>query len=47
MERYLTNFIENGYDNQTVIRSLDETDLDVMAITLPGHRKLLLQSVSQ
>ena len=40
-------FTKNGYDDLEVIAEINETDLDAMQITLPGHRKKILLRVHQ
>ena len=42
LEQYASKFLDNGYDDPDSIPDLEETDLDAMDITLPGHRKRLL-----
>lgn len=44
LEQYADNFLQNGYDEESSLKSIDEKDLDAMNITLPGHRKRLLQN---
>jgi len=39
---YTTKFLQNGYDNMLAISNLDQTDLDTIGISLPGHRKTLM-----
>jgi 2,3-bisphosphoglycerate-dependent phosphoglycerate mutase len=39
---YTTNFLENGYDSLFVCSHLEESDLDLLRITKPGHRKTIL-----
>jgi len=43
MEQYEEAFESSGYTSTVVLRLLDDTDLDVIGVTLPGHRKLLLE----
>lgn len=42
LEQYAPQFQNNGYDLELAIKLLDETDLDLLGITISGHRKLLL-----
>jgi len=44
LEMYYTTFEASGYDTLDLIMMLNETDLDVMDIKTPGHRKSLLSS---
>ncbi len=46
--QYSENFIEAGYDEESDMKHLEETDLDKIGIPLtkPGHRKRLLQLAS-
>lgn len=44
LEQYNDNFLSNGYDDASCLKSIDDSDLDAMGITLPGHRKRLLQN---
>jgi hypothetical protein len=44
LEQYVDNFLQNGYDDESSLKTIDEKDLDAMNITLPGHRKRLLQN---
>lgn len=39
---YTTNFLEKGYDSLFVCSHLEESDLDQLQITKPGHRKTIL-----
>jgi len=38
-ERYADAFATNGYDSLLALRLLDQDDLDIIGVTLPGHRK--------
>lgn len=46
LEQYVDNFLQNGYDDGSCLKTIDDKDLDAMGITLPGHRKRLLQNGS-
>jgi hypothetical protein len=46
-EMYRDVFMKNGYDSLSVVAALDSNDLDIMEITLPGHRKGLLNAASK
>ena len=35
---YGQKFIDNGYDNSIVCSNLDDKDLDLIGVQLPGHR---------
>lgn len=42
LEKYLSNFVDNGFDDRDVLACLSAEDLDTMQIALAGHRKRLL-----
>ncbi len=39
---YTAIFLDQGYDSLFVCSHLDESDLDLLQVTKPGHRKMLL-----
>ena len=47
LEQYIDNFLTNGYDDTSSLKTLNEADLDVMGIKMPGHRKRILQNGEQ
>eukprot|EP01122_Echinamoeba_exundans_P015240 TRINITY_DN7146_c0_g1_i1.p1 TRINITY_DN7146_c0_g1~~TRINITY_DN7146_c0_g1_i1.p1 ORF type:complete len:439 (+),score=92.31 TRINITY_DN7146_c0_g1_i1:16-1332(+) len=46
-ENYASTFAQFGYHSMSVIALLDEEDLKIMGITLPGHRKGLLAAAAK
>lgn len=44
LPQYEEVFLSNGYDDPSALALLEESDLDVLGITLPGHRKRLLMN---
>lgn len=46
LEQYADSFLQQGYDDPSCLKSIDEGDLDAMGITLPGHRKRILQNAA-
>lgn len=46
-DQYAATFAQFGYHSMAVIALLDEDDLNIMGITLPGHRKGLLAGSSR
>jgi hypothetical protein len=46
-DNYATTFVQFGYHSMAVIALLDEEDLNIMGITLPGHRKGLLAAATK
>jgi hypothetical protein len=44
LEQYSPNFLDNGFDDPSCLKTVDEKDLDSMGITLVGHRKRILQN---
>lgn len=44
LPQYAEAFLLNGYDDPSALAMLEESDLDVIGVTLPGHRKRLLMN---
>ncbi|EGD72611.1 hypothetical protein PTSG_04346 [Salpingoeca rosetta] len=42
LPQYVENFKDNGYDDPSIITSLDDVDLEHIGVALPGHRKRIL-----
>jgi len=45
LQCYAESFISKGYDNIFVCCHLDESDLDIIGVDLPGHRKTILKNI--
>lgn len=47
MDRYWPAFRDNGYDIMDAIVGLDETTLNLLGVTMVGHRALLLRKAKE
>jgi hypothetical protein len=47
LARYWTTFKDNGYDIIGALAGLNEATLDLLGITLNGHRELLLRKAKE
>ena len=45
MEKYLTGFIDNGYDDFETIKQIGLPDLEAIGVTDPHHQTFLLNAV--
>jgi hypothetical protein len=46
LSEYYDKMVEHGFDTRAAFQLLADSDLDSMAITKLGHRKLLLQAAN-
>ena len=47
LARYWTTFKDNGYDITGALAGLNEATLDLLGITLHGHRYLLIRKAKE
>jgi len=47
MDRYLANFVDSGYDAPDAVVSMGPGDLEMLGITMHGHRKKLLLAIDK
>jgi len=47
LSEYYSSFVENGFDDMTVVKEMNEKDLTDMGISKPGHRKKIVMSIEK